>query len=562
MANDRPLYITLGQLARIPDADFIDPGAGVAFPAGSVGAPSAYWDASPTTGFYSPAADQIGMAITGLQHWVWSTTTMTNNHASAGYSITLSAEGSTNLFIARYTNDANPAQLSTRKARGTIAAPLAVQNLDIAYNSIGTAWDGVSAFQSVANIQYRIIEPTPGPTAMGGRIVLAPTALGTTTLTETLRIEVGTGLSMYGANPVIDQNRTLIPGTSTVAALPAIVTSGLRNVSDLEGGQGTVFGGNTLWRNMQNGQVAQNTISGAGVLSKMTGYWNFSQRSILNNTMQKLSDAGLLAKLLGLWVHAVPTNQTDALLNWITPGTRNAAIVGSPTWTANQGFTGDGSTGLIDTVASLTTFGATQNNVSVGCYVRTAGTGSAKAVMGCNNVASARRMYFQTFTSGALVVRCNDQTNDNYTPGQYTGMFVMTRGGSTTYNASVNDAAATTITRTSVTQTSAIGFLGTIDATGSEFSNAQISFSFVGIALTTTDIANLRWIMVDYYLVQIGAVAADYTVATLPLASTPPKGTRVNVTDGAASPVFAAVPTGGGSLYLPVMTDSSAWHYG
>lgn len=562
MANDRPLYITLGQLARIPDADFIDPGAGVAFPAGTVGAPSAYWGSSPTTGFYQPAADQIGMAVTGLQHWVWSTSAMTMNHASSAYSLVLTAEGAANIIASRITPDPNPPQLSTRKARGTIAAPLAVQNLDIVYNSIGFGYDGVSAYQSVANIQYRIIEPTPGPTAMGGRIVFAPTALGTTTLTDTLHIEVATGLTMYGVNPVIDQNRTHILALSTVAGLPTVVTGGLRFVTDLEGGQGIVYGGNSFWRNAQNGQVASTGITGAGVLSKMTGDFNFAQRSIVNNTMQKLSDAGLLAKLLGLWVHAVPTNSTDALLNWITPGTRNAAIVGSPTWTASQGFTGDGSTGLIDTVASLTTFGATINNVSVGCYVRTAGTGSAKAVMGCNNVASARRMYFQTFTSGALVVRCNDQTNDNYTPSQYTGMFVMTRGGSTTYNASVNDAAASTITRTSVTQTSAIAFLGTIDATASEFSNAQISFSFIGIALNTTDIANLRWIMVDYYLVQMGAIAADYTVATLPLAGTPPKGTRVNITDGAASPVFAAVPTGGGSLYLPVMTDSAAWHYG
>ena len=43
---------------------------------------------------------------------------------------------------------------------------------------------------------------------------------GATTNTEVLRLEADTGLSMYGANPVIDQNRGLRLRSFTVATLP------------------------------------------------------------------------------------------------------------------------------------------------------------------------------------------------------------------------------------------------------------------------------------------------------------------------------------------------------
>lgn len=487
---------------------------------------------------------------------------LTLGAAGAGYSLAVQGEAGTVITATRYSSNANGPQFSARKARGTIASPSAVVLNDVVFQQIGMGY-GATGFQNATNILGRVIEPTPSDTAMGGQLAFFLSPLGSATTSEVARFEFGTGFSMFGANPVIDQNRTHILNSSTVAGLPTVVTGGLRYVTDLNGGRGVVYGGPSLWRDINDSQVAQNTIDGSGVLSNFTGHCSFAYRAIVNNTMQKLSDAGLLAKLAAFGFTAVPTNSIDACLNWATPGTNNLTITGSPTWAANQGFTGDGTSALLSTVATLTTFGATQNNVSVGCFVRTAATGSAKAVIGSAN-AVTRRMYMQSFTSGALTVRCNDQTaGDTFTPGQYTGLFVMSRSVSTGFNCSVNDAAASTVTRASVAPNSIVSFLGTADSTGSEFSNAQVSFWFIGNqALTATDIANLRWIVVDYYLVQVGAVAADYTVAALPLATTPPKGTRLNITDGAASPVFGAVPTGGGSLYLPVMTDSAAWHYG
>lgn len=52
------------------------------------------------------------------------------------------------------------------------------------------------------------------------------------------------------------------------------------------------------------------------------------------------------------------------------------------------------------------------------------------------------------------------------------------------------------------------------------------------------------------------------TVATLPAAAAGNKGMRTFITDGAAAPVFGAVVTGGGALFLPVFSDGAAWRNG
>ena len=62
-------------------------------------------------------------------------------------------------------------------------------------------------------------------TANGTRITLSAVAPTTTTLTEIARLEPATGLSMFGANPVIDANRLFRTRPYTVATLPTVGTS-------------------------------------------------------------------------------------------------------------------------------------------------------------------------------------------------------------------------------------------------------------------------------------------------------------------------------------------------
>lgn len=54
-------------------------------------------------------------------------------------------------------------------------------------------------------------------------------------------------------------------------------------------------------------------------------------------------------------------------------------------------------------------------------------------------------------------------------------------------------------------------------------------------------------------------IPARYTNATLPACSAATAGLVVIETDGAASPVYNATATGGGSVYVEVLCTGSAW---
>lgn len=55
---------------------------------------------------------------------------------------------------------------------------------------------------------------------------------------------------------------------------------------------------------------------------------------------------------------------------------------------------------------------------------------------------------------------------------------------------------------------------------------------------------------------------APTTVAGLPAAAAGNKGARTFITDAAATPVFGAVVTGAGALFVPVFSDGVAWRNG
>lgn len=309
----------------------------------------------------------------------------------------------------------------------------------------------------------------------------------------------------------------------TVGTLPSAPATGIAQATNEGGGKKLVSSNATNWRRVIDMQIASATGDYTGVWAALSQRYPQSVQigggvslSLIQQAYDRLNAAGLLAKLTGLWVFNMATS-ADALINWITPGTNNATITGSPTFTAGQGFTGDGSTGLIN-LPPVVTLGGVQNNFTLGVYVRTAQTTSAKAIIGKQS--GARNMYLQSFTSGALSAMFNSTNAGSYTPPRYIGMFTMARGTSANFQASVDDSAQTTIAQVSTGIGTVVGLtlLGTTDTTASEFSTAQLSFAFAANqALTLADIANLRAIMVDFFLVQSGTITA--TVANLPPAA-------------------------------------------
>jgi len=127
-------------------------------------------------------------------------------------------------------------------AAGTEISPtIPLTNALVAYRF--NYWSGTS-FSRFAEIQGILIEPTPSATAAGGRLLFRINALGSAAQTEVARMDVATGLSLFGANPVINQNRHFVLRSYTTAQINALtgMTAGeVVYCSDAAGGATIAF---------------------------------------------------------------------------------------------------------------------------------------------------------------------------------------------------------------------------------------------------------------------------------------------------------------------------------
>lgn len=136
-------------------------------------------------------------------------------------------------------------------AAGTETAPtIPLTNALVAYRF--NYWNATQ-FARFSEIQGVLIEPTPSATASGGRLLFRINALGSAAQTEVVRMDVATGLSMFGANPVIDQNRMPVLRSFTKAqllALTPVSSFSLAWCSDASGGACPAFYNGSAWQKM------------------------------------------------------------------------------------------------------------------------------------------------------------------------------------------------------------------------------------------------------------------------------------------------------------------------
>ena len=102
------------------------------------------------------------------------------------------------------------------------------------------------------------------------------------------------------------------------------------------------------------------TLPSAGVQAKQ------------NTFLAALKTSGVWNKLDVFYCFAQDGSKEFATLNWKSPSDNQATLVNSPTWTSNQGFTGNGTSSYIDTNYQASGTGNyTLNNASRYAYVRT-----------------------------------------------------------------------------------------------------------------------------------------------------------------------------------------------
>lgn len=129
------------------------------------------------------------------------------------------------------------------------------------------------------------------------------------------------------------------------------------------------------------------------------------RKTLINNLIVSLKTAGIWPKLDALYVMAAADNQA-ARRNWIADSF-NLTAVASPTFTADRGYAGDGSTSYLSTGFNPTvgTPLFTQNSANLGSWIRTL---SASGAAG-----SALAARVSLITGGTLFARANAAADDS-----------------------------------------------------------------------------------------------------------------------------------------------------
>jgi len=216
----------------------------------------------------------------------------------------------------------------------------------------------------------------------------------------------------------------------------------------------------------------------------------------IDNTMVVgLVSDGVWAKLGVVWVYASHTNGAgEALINWKLPGTFDATAYNAPTFTAYEGFLGNGTTQYIDCNWNPSVSGVnyTQNSASMIIYVRT--NIAADGQHGIGNAADFKNIFIlPKYTIDNSYIRTNDATTISGANSDGSGMFINTRTASTVNKLYKNKVAIINATSVSTGMPTHLAYCLAIndDDVATGFRADQVSMYAFGGGMTQTQVTNL-----------------------------------------------------------------------
>lgn len=230
--------------------------------------------------------------------------------------------------------------------------------------------------------------------------------------------------------------------------------------------------------------VAANSFNAASIaiFNAFTTPPTAARKVLINNLVVALMSAGVWSLLDLLYLTAAADSQA-ATINWVSPSTFPLQAVNAPTFTADKGFTGDGTSSRMNTAFTPSTQGVrfTQDSASIWAWSRTSTTGVHAGNASSNPLAEVQFTGTTTYT-----YRINDGTNDAATGTTIIGFNGSQRQSATDKRAWHNGAQVGTTAATASTgrPTQAQWICGGA-TTG--FSVAQISCAAWGASLAGTE---------------------------------------------------------------------------
>lgn len=230
-------------------------------PAGTAGAPGLQVGAA-DTGLFQ-AAGKLGFAVGGTEVGAFYAAGLGINvvatqpihvYGTVSYQALFESDAEVDIVVARFSADTAAPSFRGHKGRGTKAAPGQVLAGDTVFQLSGRGYDngGTPAVRRVGQVVITAASNVT-PTSAEGQVRLMASASGSISPTEVVRADVAAGLSMFGANTVIDGNRLLTNRTATLAGLLTGAAGKQQYVSDLGGGGGILHHDGAQWRRTSDG---------------------------------------------------------------------------------------------------------------------------------------------------------------------------------------------------------------------------------------------------------------------------------------------------------------------
>jgi hypothetical protein len=162
--------------------------------------------------------------------------------------LALKTEGAAQIYSERHSSDNAAPELVLLKTRNTIASPQAVVQNDELGRLVAMGYAS-SAYRTGFLLVVTVTAASPSSSDMQSRMTAWLPPAGSGSVSEILRLEHATGMSMFGANVVIDQNRHPRLRSYTVATVPSASPAGqLIYVSNGTSNKRLAVSDGTNWR--------------------------------------------------------------------------------------------------------------------------------------------------------------------------------------------------------------------------------------------------------------------------------------------------------------------------
>lgn len=215
------------------------------------------------------------------------------------------------------------------------------------------------------------------------------------------------------------------------------------------------------------------------------------QQTLQDAFVSQLIADGIWAKLDILYVFATDGDGNFALINWITPASFQCSLVNAPTFTANAGYTGNGTTSYLDTnwIPSTNGVNYTLNSASFGGKINSGSASTTTVEFGASTASNVSGAYLFGRLSGSATYRANMGFSRAAATASPVGFWHGDRDLLASTHLYKDGAVFITATDNSVNSPDVSMTVGCMNNGGTKqnFSARQVSMFFAGGSLNSTE---------------------------------------------------------------------------